>query len=190
MSYDVPALEPIIRAILSAPGVDLATISAKRVRKQLMEGDRALTPDVVKANKDEIDSLISQVFEEVSGAQQDSDDEDNEPSGKRKKGGDADGDEDVEEELEAPKKKKKTKNGQEKNDAKLARKLSSEINGRATRGAGKSRSNGAAKKGGRPRKSATTVDSDDEENGDGGKKKKRGGGGFGKEYHLRYVNTY
>ncbi|KXN85298.1 Upstream activation factor subunit spp27 [Leucoagaricus sp. SymC.cos] len=175
MSYDVPSLEPEIRAILSAPDVDLRTISAKRVRKQLMEENSALTPDVVKENKEEIDTLISQVFEEVSRAQQDSEDEDDTQTNKRKNHEDAG--------EEAPVKKKK-KSGQEESDAKLARKLSNEINGRATRGAGKSRSNGTAKKGGRAKKSVTTVDSDDDGDEEGGKKKRRGGGGFGKEYNL------
>ncbi|KAJ3575061.1 hypothetical protein NP233_g1347 [Leucocoprinus birnbaumii] len=182
MSLDVSALEPTIRAILSAPGVDLATISAKRVRKQLMGADPALTPEIVKEHKDEIDSLISQVFEEISGTQQDSDDEDDTQSNKRKKGDEEEGDEDVEQERKPPK-KKKAKGGQEESDAKLARKLSNEINGRATRGAGKSRSNGSTKKGGRSKKSASTIDSDDEGDGEG-KKKKRAGGGFGKEYNL------
>lgn len=192
MTFDVQSLEPKIRAILTAPGVDLTTISAKRVRKQLMEENSALTADVVKDNKEEIDGLISQVFQEVNTDQQESEDDGGSQSNKRKKGGDdeeGDGDEDDEEE-EAPK-KKKAKKGQEKSDAKLARKLSNEINGRATR-AGKSRSNGTSKKGGRTKKSATTVDSDDEgDDAEGGKKKKRGGGGgkggFGKEYGLRYV---
>lgn len=195
MSYDVQSLEPKIRAILSAPGVDLTTISAKRVRKQLMEDDSALTADVVKDNKEEIDTLISQVFEEISGPQQDSgDEEETAQSSKRKKRANKEEYDDGEGEPRPA--KKKAKKGQEKSDEKLARKLSNEINGRATRGASKSRSNGAAKS--RAKKSATTIDSDDDDDDDdGGKKKKKrsgggggGGGGFKKEYTLRYACAF
>lgn len=185
MSYDVSTLEPNIRAVLSAPNVDLTTISAKRVRKLLMEAEPTLTPEVVKVNKEEIDTLISQVFSEISGAQQDS--EDDARSNKRKKGDEENVDEDMEEVHKVPK-KKRAESVQEESDAKLARKLSSEINGRATRGAGKSQTRGTAKKGGRAKKSASTIDSDDEGDADGRKKKKRGAGGFGKEYELRYAN--
>lgn len=183
MSYDVQSLESQIRAILSAPGVDLSTISAKRVRKQLMEDDPELTAEVVRENKEEIDGLISQVFEEISGPGQDDDDEEGSvKSNKRKKKG---GDDDDGASRPA---KKKAKNGQEKSDEKLARKLSNEINGRATRGAVKNRSNGAAKKA-RNKKSSATVGSDDDDDGEGAGKKKRGGGGggFKKEYVLRYA---
>ncbi|XP_006461234.1 hypothetical protein AGABI2DRAFT_221859 [Agaricus bisporus var. bisporus H97] len=181
MSYDVQSLESSIRAILSAPGVDLSTISAKRVRKQLMEDDPQLTADIVRENKEEIDGLISQVFEEVSSpGQDDEDDEGDVKLNKRKKKGGDDNDDEVSRPV-----KKKAKNGQEKSDEKLARKLSNEINGRTTRGAGKNRNNGAAKKG-RTKKSAATVGSDNDDDDEGGGKKKRGGGGggFKKEYIL------
>jgi upstream activation factor subunit UAF30 len=150
-----------------------------------MEDDPELTAEVVRENKDEIDGLISQVFEEISGPAQDDDEEEEEESvksNKRKKGGnDEDG---------APRPaKKRAKNGQEKSDEKLARKLSNEINGRATRGATKSRSNGTTKKT-RTKKSVATVGTDDDDDEEGRGKKKRGGGGgggFKKEYALRYA---
>jgi len=184
MSYDVSMLEPKIHALLSAPGVDLATISAKRVRKLLMEVESTLTPEVVKVNKEEINTLISQVFSEISGAQQDSEDDARSNKQKIEEGENAD--EGTGEVHKAPK-KRRVESVQEENDAKLARKLSSEINGRATRGAGKNQIKRATKKGGRAKKSASAVGSDDEASVNG-QKKKRGGGGFGKEYDLRYAN--
>jgi len=181
MSYDVSMLEPKIRTLLSAPDVDLTTISAKRVRKLLMEVESTLTPEVVKVNKEEINTLISQVFSEISGAQQDREDD---ARSNKQKGENAD--EDAEEVHKAPK-KRRVESVQEESDAKLARKLSSEINGRATRGAGKNQIKRATKKRGRAKKSASAVGSDNEASVDG-QKKKRGGGGFGKEYDLRYAN--
>jgi len=184
MSYDVSTLEPKIRALLLAPDVDLTTISAKRVRKLLMEVESTLTPEVVKVNKEEINTLISQVFSEISGAQQDSEDDARSNEQKKEEGENAG--EDAEEVHKSPK-KKKVESVQEESDAKLARKLSSEINGRATRGAGRSQIKRATKKGGRAKKSASAVGSDDEGDVDV-QKKKRGSGGFGKEYDLRYAN--
>jgi hypothetical protein len=46
---DVPALEKAIRALLQAPGVDLSTISSKRVRKELAEHFGA---SQIKGNKE------------------------------------------------------------------------------------------------------------------------------------------
>ena len=54
----VVSLEQDIYAILSAPDVDLARISAKRVRKQLVDQGR-VAPDFVKDNKTDIDALMS-----------------------------------------------------------------------------------------------------------------------------------
>lgn len=193
MSLDIEPLESKIRAILSAPGVDLNTISAKRVRKRLMEDDSTLTMEVVKDNKEEIDDLIGRVYAEVNEAEHGSEEEETKSNKRRSRDDEHEVDGDEDEEGKAAPKKKKAKKGQEKSDEKLARKLSNEINGRATR-AGKGRSNGTSKKGRSKKsaKSATTVDSDDQgEDEEGGKKKKkRGGGGkggFGKEYGLRYA---
>ncbi|KDQ55096.1 hypothetical protein JAAARDRAFT_37618 [Jaapia argillacea MUCL 33604] len=200
MSFDADTLEPKIREILSAPGTDLTTISAKRVRKQLMELDSSLTSTVVKENKDEIDRVIAEVFEkyneEVGGG--DGGSNEDEENGKRRRDDTEDehGDEhhdgtDGEEREEPPKKKAKKGSKAEPNDAEIARQLQNELNGRArsSRAAatGKAKSNGA-KKGTKKKKSAATVDSDGEEGEGSPKKKKAGGGGakggFAKEYGL------
>jgi len=62
MTFDFSTLEPQIHQILSAPGTDLATISAKRVRRQLLEVDPALTADFLKENKEGVDFVISKVL--------------------------------------------------------------------------------------------------------------------------------
>jgi upstream activation factor subunit UAF30 len=62
----VADLEPHIHVILSAPGTDLSTISAKRVRRLLFEQNDAVPLDLVKNNKKEIDALIAVVFARVS----------------------------------------------------------------------------------------------------------------------------
>ena len=46
---DTPAVEQAIRIILTAPGVDLSTISSKRVRKELSE---SFGTAVVKQHKE------------------------------------------------------------------------------------------------------------------------------------------
>lgn len=187
MSLDVSQLEDQIRGILQAPGVDLATISAKRVRKRLLELDPSLTVDIVKENKDEIDGLISTVFEQVSAESQgygdgeEGGDSDSGEQSKRKRSGHDD--DEVMEPSTPPKKKRKAKK-QELSDAELARQLSTELNSRsrssrAVAGPSKGKANGARKK--KNAKSAATVDSDAE---DGESKPKRKGG-FTKEYELR-----
>ena len=201
MPYDFDSLEPHIHQILSAPGTDLSTISAKRVRRQLLELDLSLTAEFLKENKDEVDAVIASVFEKVSGIQGTGDDskaafaaDSREKSCKRKEQESDFPDEAEEDEEEEgsppPKKLKKTgKNGRGLSDAELARKLSSEINGRSTRTGGKSRGGSTAgKKGSRAKKSAATADSDDDSDGIGKRKKSSGGtakGGFAKEFALR-----
>ncbi|TCD60622.1 hypothetical protein EIP91_009768 [Steccherinum ochraceum] len=179
MTFDASKLETRIRAILQSPGIDLATISAKRVRKQLQEQDPSLTADVVKDNKEEIDRIIGQVYEEVSAAQQAEQD-----------GGDEEGGEEENEDVEdvkpekassskpdkKPKKSRKTKAVSA--DAELARQLSSELNGRP-----RSAKKAPAPKRGTKRKSAEVVDSDGEGDESVERPKKRGGG-FSKEYTL------
>ncbi|KAI0000901.1 hypothetical protein BJV77DRAFT_1063487 [Russula vinacea] len=71
--HAITDLEPRIHAILSAPGTDLSTISAKRVRRLLLEQED-IPQELVKDNKQAIDGLISNVFARVSeekGFQQD-----------------------------------------------------------------------------------------------------------------------
>jgi len=211
MAFDFETLEPRIHQILSAPGTDLTTISAKRVRRQLVDPDLNLTADFLKENKEAVDAIISSVFERISGgqgAEPETEVEEEKPNSRKRKqddDGDAEEEEDddgdskddtVKQSPPPPKKAKKSgKNGRELSDAELARKLSSEINGRSTRTGTKGRGSApATKKGGRAKKSAATVDSDDDTD-DGSSKKKTkkksspsaGGakGGFGKEFALR-----
>ncbi|KAF9565587.1 SWIB-domain-containing protein [Agrocybe pediades] len=228
MAFDFGTLEPRIHQILSAPGTDLATISAKRVRRQLLETDPNLTAEFLKENKEEVDRIIASVFERVSGGgdddegsaeppetdgieQQAGGGEDNGQTSSRKRkqeeGDEGEGeyqesatpeDEDADSSSKpspppAKKQKKSGKNGRELSDAELARKLSSEINGRATRTGTKGRGAATATKKGRAKKSAATVDSDDDSDEDGKRKTKKkksspssGGakGGFGKEFAL------
>ncbi|KAL1668959.1 hypothetical protein GGF50DRAFT_123527 [Schizophyllum commune] len=207
--FDFDSLEPHIRTILSAPGVDLKTVSAKRVRKELIGREPELTADFIKENKAEIDAVIGRVFEQVNPPDQESEAEEEpdeepevkpaeKPSRKRKLSGDdedegtegqtGDDDEEEDEQEEKPKPKKKKKASSSiMSDAELARKLSGEINGRARRTKARNTSPRKQKK-----KSAATVDSDDEDGEEGGKKKKKkasgGGGGakggFAKEFAL------
>ncbi|KAF8806527.1 SWIB-domain-containing protein [Phlegmacium glaucopus] len=193
MPFDFGSLEPHIHQILSAPGTDLSTISAKRVRRQLVELDLSLTTDFMKENREEVDAVIASVFEKVSGAQGTGDNPGaayaaEEKSQRTEQESDFPDEDAAEEGPPPPKKIKKAgKNGRGLSDAELARKLSSEINSRSTRTGGKGRGASAAgKKGSRTKKSAAIVDSDDDSDGIG-KRKKSGGtakGGFAKEFAL------
>lgn len=62
----VEKLAQTIHQILSAPDTDLSTVSAKRVRKQLVELHPDVTLDFVKLNKDAIDTLIGNIFESLN----------------------------------------------------------------------------------------------------------------------------
>ncbi|KAI0732552.1 SWIB-domain-containing protein [Fomitopsis betulina] len=185
---DVESYEPLIRQILTAPGVDLSTISAKRVRKQLVEMDDSLTTEFVRENKDEFDRVIGGVYEEVSAAR-----EDNGAKGKRTSrdegddygsGGDGEEQEEQEGELKPAKAKraKRAKKGSS-TDEDLARQLDSEINGRqrAARASSTSTRGRGGKRRGRGGARSSNADELDE---DGGPKKKRRGGGFQKEYMI------
>ncbi|KAF9517633.1 hypothetical protein BS47DRAFT_1290663, partial [Hydnum rufescens UP504] len=55
--------------LLVAPGVDLAKISAKSVRKNMLALDETLDPSWVKQNKEGIDDLIAQIFSTVNSQQ-------------------------------------------------------------------------------------------------------------------------
>jgi upstream activation factor subunit UAF30 len=208
MTLDPSTLEPQIYQILSAPGTDLATISAKRVRRQLLELDSTLTSELLKENKEDVNLVIGRVFEKVSngvnaGGSQVEDPE-SEPSERDASmgikheydSGNGGEEEDDQDEDGTPPKKAKKVRKKELSDAELARKLSNEINGRSRRttNKGRSSSNGTPKRGGRARKSAAIVDSDRESSDeDGGRKssnRKTGRtgtakGGFAKEYTLR-----
>ncbi len=189
MSFDVAQLEESIRGILQAPGIDLATISAKRVRKRLLELDPELSVEIIKNNKEDIDNLIASVFEQISAAEQDfghegeeEGDSDSAELSKRKRLAEED---EVEEGPSTPAKKKRKRKNQELTDAELARQLSNELNSRARSsrapaGPSKGKANGTRKK--KNAKSAATVESDVEE---GGEPKPKRKGGFTKEYELR-----
>ena len=210
MAFDFASLEPHIHQILSAPGTDLSTISAKRVRRRLLELDPSLTADFFKENRDDVDAVIASVFEKVS---EDTASDGVEPaaekdpkSRKRKQEDDDDAadddDGDVTEGSSPPAKKSKkaSKNGRGLSDAELARKLSSEINSHSTRTGAKGRgSTASGKKGSRAKKSAATVDSDEDSDVDSTKRIRRkkstakttsstgAKGGFAKEFALRYL---
>lgn len=206
MSLDLEALEGPVTRILTAPGTDLTTISAKRVRKALLGDPQyaylGLTSEVLKTRRADVDQVISRVFEHVNQAAS---------SGgskrKREEGDEADGGEEVgegegqpptepsedagevEDVASKPSKKKKGKKSVEESDAALARKLSTEINSRSRRGASLTAAASSPRKTKRKtKKSAEVVDSGAEEDEVGeAKPKKRGAakGGFAKEYTLR-----
>jgi upstream activation factor subunit UAF30 len=197
MSFDISALEPQIRAILSAPGTDLATISAKSVRRKLLEVEPSLTAEFLKEHKEEVGVVIGRVFEVVS-AEAGGVEVPPEPRRERANGTVKDEVEEYrEEEDEAPSrpsKKPKKAGKKELSDAELARQLSNQINGRARRSG---TANGSSTKKKRTHKSADFIDSDSDDDDDGSSKRKRksggrksGGGakgGFAKEYWLRFV---
>ncbi|EKM53430.1 uncharacterized protein PHACADRAFT_259812 [Phanerochaete carnosa HHB-10118-sp] len=174
MSLDINKYTGQIRDILSAPGIDLTTISAKRVRKQLLEQNEDLTPELIKEHKEGLDTLIGSVYEEVSGGMGEG--QDDEDSVKRKH---EDGEDEVDEDTPAPKRSKKDT---ERGDAELARKLSKALNGRE-RGARAAAPKAKVKRGKKGAKSAAVVDSDGDGDNDGKAKPKRKGG-FTKEYIL------
>ena len=66
--------EPLIRNILTAPGVDYQTVTAKRVRKLLVEA-KGLQEVWVRENKEVLDLIILEVYNEVSAVSTDGDDE-------------------------------------------------------------------------------------------------------------------
>jgi len=66
--------EQFIRDILTAQGVDYQTVTAKRVRKSLVEG-KGLEEAWVRENKEVLDSIILEVYNEVSAVSTDADDE-------------------------------------------------------------------------------------------------------------------
>ncbi|KIY50281.1 SWIB-domain-containing protein [Fistulina hepatica ATCC 64428] len=189
MGFDFNILIDPVREILSAPGTDLTTISAKRVRRQLQEQNSELTSEFMKENKEAVDDVIALVFERVS-AEQARDDHAESSRHSSPVHSDAPPNDDDDEEAAKP--------ASTSRDAEIARQLSSELNGRSsTRRATSSRS---PKKGSRTKRSAATIENSDEEASrtPGGKKTKskskarssadptKGGarGGFAKEYAL------
>lgn len=192
--------------ILTAPGVDLSTISAKGVRQKLLEDTAlGLTARGLKERRTEVDAMISSIYEDVSRQAQtdeskrkreeetDAGTEQEEATEEQDDQDDAAEEQDAEaseeDDVKPPTKKKKgAAKSVEEADAELARKLASQLNSRSRRGT----SNGASAtpKKRKTKKSAAVVDSgaEDEDEDEEKPKKKRGGGargGFAKEYILR-----
>jgi len=198
-------LEPAIRKVLTAPGVDLNQISAKSVRKRLQALDPSLTYEWMKENRGAIDVIIGEIFQSVNEAASVSGSvdangvhEDADAEGAAEAEGEGEGESGNS--PKRPTKKRQKKNGQEKADAEYARQLSNELNSRSRSSrttVGKSKTS-VGKKGGPGKKrkplTADTVDSgedgSDADSTVGKKRKARGGGGakggFSKEYNLRY----
>ncbi|KAI6125503.1 SWIB/MDM2 domain-containing protein [Pisolithus croceorrhizus] len=190
MAFDLNALKEPITRILSAPGVDLTTISARSVRKELAtDPSLGLTSEELKARRPEVDKLIAEIYATVSRAPT------NGTGESKRKRDDQEGEEgsavadaqaeeseaggDTEEEPKPV--VKKAKKAVERSDAELARKLSSEINGRSRRTSVSPRKTKR-----KTMKSSETVDSGDDGDDEEGKKKRSGGakGGFAKQYTL------
>ncbi len=184
MDPAIQSLEPKIRQILTAPGTDLSTISAKRVRKQLLDldSDSSLTADYVRDKKSQIDDFIAKVYEEISASHRQAEEEDVPLKRKREDAREGEG-------SAAPKKAKKTKTKQELTDEELARQLQNEINSRSrtSRAASSKPKANGTKRGKKGPKSSATVNEDGEEDVDNEDKPKKRGGGFKKEYMLRFV---
>lgn len=183
MPPNIRSLEPKVVQILRAPSTDLSTISAKRVCKQLLELDPSLTPEFLKDNKEEIRDIISRAFDQVNSENNATDEAESSDSASRKK---RKGDDDDGEVKRPAKKAKASKNEKLSPDEVLARKLSSEINGRPSRAGAKpsTKARGTKKN---ARKSAATVDSDGESDSESEKKRKKSrgkGGGLSKELVL------
>ncbi|KAF7362199.1 SWIB/MDM2 domain protein [Mycena venus] len=184
MAFEFDSLEPLIEQILTAPGTDLTTISAKRVRKQLQLIDPSLTTEFLKQHREAVDVVIARVFEKVQGTTTA-----NTGRGGRRRT------QPTSRDTPPPAKKAKKAAKRELTDAELARQLSSEINGRTRRSNGKPKAavpNGTPKKRKSKAKSAAMVDTDDDSDSNEAKRpsKKRSGeggsarGGFAKPYLL------
>jgi hypothetical protein len=66
--------EPLIRDVLISPEVNYQTVTAKRIRKMLVEA-KGLEETWVRENKEVLDLIILEVFNEVSGVITEVDDE-------------------------------------------------------------------------------------------------------------------
>ncbi len=191
MSFNLAELEVHIREILTSPGTDLSTISARGVRQQLTEVVPWLKPEVAKRRKQEIDGVITEIYQAICA--------DSAPDAEEAASG---------EEAEETRKRKQESDEENtgrgpvehegRDDARPAKKVKiakheEDDKGKAKKARGSA--NGTPKKPGRPRKSAATVESGGESEEEGGKKKRgrkkstgEGGGakgGFSKEFTLR-----
>ncbi|KAI6168666.1 SWIB/MDM2 domain-containing protein [Pisolithus thermaeus] len=191
MTIDLNALKEPITRILSAPGVDLTTISARSVRKELAtDPSLGLTSEELKARRPEVDKLIAEIYATVSraptngtGESKRKRDDQEEEEGSTVADAQAEESEAGGDTEEEPKPVvKKARKAVERSDAELARKLSSEINGRSRRTSVSPRKTKR-----KTMKSSETVDSGDDGDDEERKKKKRSGGakgGFAKQYTL------
>lgn len=205
MEFDFNTLEPLVFKVLSAPNVDLSTISAKGVRHELPDVDPSLTPRFLKVHKEKVDVVIARVYEQVSAWKVEGNGGvegiEVTPSGSRKRrlegpppDHEIDGDEPEEEESKISYKKTKMKGETRLSDAEYARKLNNEINSRSRRSTTKGRGNtngSVGKRGSKLKKSSATVESDEGSVDERGRKNPklstRGGsakGGFAKAYVL------
>ncbi|CAE6334784.1 unnamed protein product [Rhizoctonia solani] len=162
----VQSLEPHIVAILTAPAVDLNTVSAKRVRAQLKVNLPNLEDEWVREHKAEIDALIATVFDRVRAGMGEGENENDQiPSPPATSPVPA---------APAPTStvtgNKRKRTVEEEADAEYARKLASELNGHNTRAGsvGKKKEPKSRRK---QTKSAKEINDSDEED-DAPKKKK------------------
>ncbi|CAE6459184.1 unnamed protein product [Rhizoctonia solani] len=124
----VPSLEPYILAILTAPAVDLKTVSAKRVRAQLKVNVPGLEDEWVRENKAEIDALTAAVFDRVR-PEEDAQDETPKPEQSTPPAPLTP----TSTITDSTSTKKRKRTVEEVADAEYARKLASELNGHNTR---------------------------------------------------------
>lgn len=144
MALDISSLIPLVRQILTAPDVDLETISASQIRKQLPDLDKSLSQRLLKEHKQEVKELIAAEFARLNGGggsetegpeeedeQEEEEEEKPKPKKKARKRED-DSDEDAAP-ARKPKKSKTAAKSEGPSDAELARQLSAELNSRARR---------------------------------------------------------
>ncbi|KAG8708332.1 hypothetical protein FRC11_006557 [Ceratobasidium sp. 423] len=177
----VHSLEPHILAILTAPAVDLNSISAKRVRAQLKVNLPGLEDEWVREHKAEIDALTAVVFDRVRAGVGETSSPSPETVTNSTPPAPSTGN-------------KRKRTAEEEADAEYARRLASELNGHNTRAGSVGKKKDKSRR--KVTKSAEEIeDTDDEEpkkkskpkkakkrdEGDGETKKR---GGYQKEYAL------
>ena len=172
----VASLQPLIRQILQSPDTDLSTISAKRVRRQILELDASITEEFIRANKDEVDALIANEFEYVNGTSNSVPPKAEPPVEKRKRESTSNDD--------ATHVARRSPHSM--TDEELARQLSSEINKPDVRATRQSRPSTSRRQ---PKKSKAHAESDNDDDDEPKRKKRSQGGGarggFAKEFELR-----
>ncbi|KAF8749775.1 SWIB protein [Rhizoctonia solani] len=164
----VESLEPHILAILTAPAVDLDTVSAKRVRAQLKVNLPKLEDEWVRKHKGEIDALTATIFDRVRAGMGE-DEKEKTPSPPASVA------------TASVTGNKRKRSAEEEADAEYARKLASELNGHNTRKE-RQRDSGFRRRGRcTKKKKSKPKKAKKQDDGDGEEKKK---GGYQKEYAL------